>query len=640
MPELHYREALRLGQKEYRACISRGQHPYLPVLDEILPDHRATGEQDLGIIQIPAELITGTKSAGRANVFARNFMPLASENSEFAAKWERLCQSHLEEGIREPIKAYEYLNRFYVEEGNKRVSVLRYFGAVSVTAQVTRILPEKSGSAESSLYFEFVDFYRLSKLNFIEFSKPGGYARLQALLGKEPEEFWSQEDRSSFTAAYYAFRSAYFAAGGRRLQSTVGDAMLAYMEIYGYPAIRGRGAQELKKDIAKVWEEITLQQEQTPIDLKLDPSEKRPGILSRVLSGGESRTLRVAFVHDGSPEASGWTKGHEQGREYVQRVMDGQLQTAAYLYALERDPLAVIEQAIDQGNTTIFTTSPRLLPAALKAAVEHPEVTIFNCSLNQSHRYIRAYYPRMYEVKFIIGAMAGSLAGSDPVGYLCDYPIFGQIAGINAFALGVQMVNPRAKVYLEWSCVGGSDAALRRLTDQGIRLISSQDLVRRGDEWRSMGLSLFSGGNQINLATPLWQWGTYYEEMLRRIRNRSLLTEYAESGRAMNYYWGLSAGVVDLSCSDKVPPATRKMSLLLKNSIRAGICNPFQGPLYTQSGRVLENDQLLTPAEIINMDYLMENVVGQIPEYEELSDVAKATVDLVGVDPATKDKRS
>ena len=97
--------------------------------------------------------------------------------------------------------------------------------------------------------------------------------------------------------------------------------------------------------------------------------------------------------------------------------------------------------------------------------------------------------------------------------------------------------------------------------------------------------------------------------------------------------------MVDLRCSDKVPPATAKMGALLKNSIRAGICNPFKGPLYTQSGRVLENEQLLTPDEIIRMDYLMENVMGKIPQYEALSDVGKATVDLVGVEPATKDKR-
>ena len=76
---------------------------------------------------------------------------------------------------------------------------------------------------------------------------------------------------------------------------------------------------------------------------------------------------------------------------------------------------------------------------------------------------------------------------------------------------------------------------------------------------------------------------------------------------------------------------------LLQESIRSGACNPFLGPLYTQSGRVLENDALLTPEQIINMDYLMENVVGEIPHYEDLSELGKATVDMVGVAPATKE---
>ena len=139
---------------------------------------------------------------------------------------------------------------------------------------------------------------------------------------------------------------------------------------------------------------------------------------------------------------------------------------------------------------------------------------------------------------------------------------------------------------------------------------------------------------------PLWQWGTYYEEILRRIRNHSVRTEYGESHKALNYYWGLSAGVVDLRCSDKIPPATVKLAELLKAGIQAGICNPFSGPLRTQRGEVLGMGCHLTPEQIVNMDYLMENVVGEIPQYENLSDVAKATVDLVGVEPATKNKRS
>lgn len=123
---------------------------------------------------------------------------------------------------------------------------------------------------------------------------------------------------------------------------------------------------------------------------------------------------------------------------------------------MNRDLGSVIKQAVQNGNKVIFTTSPRMLQNSLRAAVEYPNVTIMNCSLNISHRYVRTYYPRMYEVKFILGILAGSLSGSGRVGYVCDYPIFGQISGINAFALGVQMANQHARVYLEWSSVKGA----------------------------------------------------------------------------------------------------------------------------------------------------------------------------------------
>lgn len=637
MPEFYYKEALKLAQKEYRAAVSKGASPCLPVLDDFVPEERSMAGVDLGVVQIPAKFIVGTKSRGRVNSFAPNFMPLLENGTEFADKWQRLCEAHLSDGIREPIKAYEYMNRFYVEEGNKRVSVLKFFGAPVIAGQVIRVLPDRNSDTEP--YFEFVDFYRVSRVNFIEFSKPGSYKSLQKLVGKSPEQTWTEEERRQFNTAFYYFGQAYEACGGGKLHTTVGDAMLAYMEVYGYSSLRGKTSRDIRETLTKVWEEIALQQEDDPIDVKLTPTEKKPGILGKVLSGGEPKPMRVAFVHDGTPEVSAWTRGHERGREYLQRVMGGAIQTSVYFDALAGEPGDVIEQAAADGNTVIFTTSPRLLKASLRAAVEHPEVTVFNCSLNTSHRYIRTYYARMYEVKFLIGAIAGALAGDEPVGYLGDYPIFGQIAGINAFALGVQMVNPRAKVYLEWSTVGGADAALKRLTDRGVRLISSQDLARVGREGSSsLGLSLISDGEQVNLATPLWQWGTYYERLLRLVQSRSAQTEYAESHRALNYYWGLSAGVVELRCSDKLPPAVMRLVEILQESIRAGACDPFRGPLYAQEGKVLDADNTLRPEQIINMEYLMENVVGAIPAYDQLSDLGKATVDTVGVGRATPDK--
>jgi len=639
MPELHYRDALKLGHRAYRACVSAGQYPYLPALDDIVSAERSVAGADLGVVSIPAGFIVGTKTRGRVNAFANNFMPLLAENTEFAQKWERLCQSHLDVGIRDPIKAYEYLNRYYVQEGNKRVSVLKFFDAVSISAHVVRVMPEATDSDEVQRYLEYLDFNRLSGLNYVELSRRGGYARLQALVGKAPNEAWTADERGEFSSAYYAFQQAYEAAGGTRLTSSTADAMLAFMEIYGYDILRGNSDAALKKAVARMWEEVRLQQEARPIDLKTEPAgEKRQSLLAKVIL--PARTIRAAFVYDRNPDNSAWAYGHERGRRFVQDLLEGKVETSAWCDAMVKGEQQTIERAIEEGSTVLFTTSPRLLPASLQAAVAHPDVTIFNCALNQSHRYIRTYYPRIYEAKFIVGAIAGALAGDGDVGYICDYPIYGQIAGVNAFALGVQLVNPRAKVALVWSSVAGPDAARRELVDRGIRLISSQDLSRKSDgSFGAYGLIEAGEHAARLLASPLWKWNVYYEAILRRLLDGTLREEYESSTRALNYYWGMSAGVVDVQLSPDLPEGVVKLASWLKQGVCREIVNPFALPIRRQSGAPVEAEgSALGLEQIMAMDYLVENVAGSIPAYDELGPFSKATVDVMGVDRSTKER--
>lgn len=137
-----YMKAQKLGEKCYQAAVSKNEYPYLPVLEEIVSSSDVEGEVYLGLQNIALGHVVGTATAGRTTAFASNFMPILDYKTEFGAKWSALCDSHLEEGIRDPIKAYEYMNRFYVVEGNKRVSVLKYFGADSVPAIVTRKMPK------------------------------------------------------------------------------------------------------------------------------------------------------------------------------------------------------------------------------------------------------------------------------------------------------------------------------------------------------------------------------------------------------------------------------------------------------------------------------------------------------------------
>lgn len=625
----YYKDALRLGQKEYKAAVAKGESGSLPALDDILSGVKTAGAVELGLVQIPADRIVGTKSPGRVAAFAPNFMPTLEENTEFAQKWKALCEAHLDEGIRDPVKAYEYMNKFYIEEGNKRVSVLKFFGAYNIAGKVTRILPARTGDEDVEIYYEFLDFYQYSKINFIEFTKKGSYLALQKALGKEPDEEWSDEEQKEFSAAYYYFLKAYNASGGAKLKTTAGDAMLSYIQVYGYNDLIMTDPADIKKNLGKMWEEVRLKQEEIPIVVKLDPPEEKKSNLLQKMTASAQTELIVAFIHDGNPVSSGWVHDHEEGREHIQHLFGDSIHTASYTDAMDGNPLDVIEEAIADGAKLIFTTSPRLLQASLRAAVDHPDIVIMNCSLGTSHRYIRTYYTRMYEVKFILGALAGTLTESGKLGYVCDYPLYGQIAGINAFALGAKMTCPKAKVYLEWSGIKGAEEAARSLREQNIRIISSQDTARfLKDDRMSFGLSYISGEEKRLLANPVWKWGKYYEEILKRYLDKSMQAEYEKSNLALNYYWGISAGVADVVYSDALQTSSKHFCNLLRDSIVHNLCTPFRTPFTVQSGDIIgEGEPSLTLKEIVTMDYLVENVIGDIPQYEELSPMGKATVE-------------
>lgn len=255
-----YRKARQLGQKEAKLCQTRGGSPYLPVLDEILAEETTCGEMDLGLVNVPMELIVGTRSAGRSKALSRSFMPLMEEDSEFAGKWIALCKAHMDEGINDPIKAFEYMHTFYVVEGHKRVSVLRYFGAVNIPAHVTRVLPAKDGSKASNIYYEYVDFYRLSGVNYLWFSAVGRFARLQLAIGKAPEEIWDEDDRRKFYSFYHSFSALYGDKSAKDLagRMTTGDAMLLYLDMFGYDDVKNYSQSELKAGFLQLHEAFSV----------------------------------------------------------------------------------------------------------------------------------------------------------------------------------------------------------------------------------------------------------------------------------------------------------------------------------------------------------------------------------------------
>lgn len=629
-----YNKAYRMGKREYQHRLMRGQLPTLKVLDEILPPKGFYSEIPLGLVQIPVNQIVGTKTGGRSNAFAANFMPILKVGTEFSQKWVTLCKSHEEEGIREPIKAYEYMNQFYVLEGNKRVSVLKYFDVVSIPGTVTRIVPKRTGEKENNIYYEFMDFYELSKVNYVWFSEEGSFAALQKEVGKGSDEAWSDDEKLTFSSIFTRFLTEFKANGGDKLKCTPGDAFLAFIKVHDYEKLDEMTTSELKELVKKSWEEFELLQEEEEIDLKMDPIFKEKTILDKLLPASVTK-LKAAFIYEKSPMTSAWTYAHELGRLQLEQRFPKEVTTVCYENVTVETVEDVLEEAAEEGCNLIFTTTPAFAQASVKAAIAHPKIRILNCSLNTSHRYIRTYYSRMHEAKFLMGAIAGAMATNDKLAYIADYPIFGTIANINAFALGAKMINPRAVVYLDWSAKKDNDA-LWNFKNSDASIISGKDMVIPEDGSRYFGIFEMADGYPRSLAMPVWQWGNFYEKLIRTIMEGTWKYDDDPSAtKAINYWWGMSADVVGVICSQNLPIGTKRLVELLKDTISRGEFNPFSGILYSQEGIVQDHPYgTLSPEAIMEMDWLAENVIGSIPKETELKEHTKPVVGQQGLEKA------
>lgn len=631
MGETHYEEAFKLGKKEYKACVAAGRFPYLPVLDAILAREEVQTEQNLGLVQVPLDFVVGTSTMGRTRSFAANFMPIMSEKSEFAIKWANLAEAQIDEGIRDPITAYEYRNRYYVVEGNKRVSVLKYFKADSISALVTRKIPKYSEDEDTKIYYEFMEFNRLTGINNVEFSKSGRAEQLLVLTGRK--EVWDEVMRQDFASLVLHFTRAFEFRGGRKLPIKVGDALTAFVDVYGFDAVMKMSDEALNSNIIKCWNEFVMLAQEKSVGLVMDPKQgKEKKHLLNLLIPASAKALKVAFLYPKSPEDSDWIYAHELGRNYLQETFPDQIETLCVDNVNESNIEDVLNDVIHQGVNIVFEVGPQMMPPSLKIAVDHPDVKILNCSLNTPHRYIRTYYSRMYEAKFLAGMIAGAMSENDRIAYIADYPIYGMIANINAFALGVSTTNPRAKIYLEWSTKKGYDRD-RFLRENDIKIVSDQDMITPQEASRQFGLYRYENGETTNLVLPLWNWGIFYEKLIKSVLVGAYQSEESEGGRALNYWWGMSAGVIDMICSKNVPAGVKRLADHFKEDIRRSFLPPFYGEIRSQDGQFRNGKhETMSPEDIMEMDYLVDNVVGSIPLMEALRDNAKSVVQLKGVE--------
>ena len=635
-----YKSALKAGQKDYRAHVARGQNPYRPVVYDILVNVEIVATEPLGLVNMPSESIVGTKTSGRHTAFAPNFMPLLDEDTEFATKWSVLCNAHLDEGIRNPVTAYEFLNQFYIEEGNKRVSVLKHFDSASIPGTVTRLIPARNDSLENRIYYEFLDFYKLSKVNIVQFSRLGSYAKLQKLVCKASGEEWTDDDRKNFNALHTKFRKQFRALGGARLPLTVGDALLVYLSVYRYTDACDATPAQIKANLSKMWDEITVLTKDQAVEVVLEPQTEAASPLAKPLSGlsklnifTRPSELRVTFIHEYNEAASAWVRAHEKGRDALANTI-GDRVTLSSRENVDPgvDAEQVLEEVAHDGADVVFTTSVRMHTACLKVAAQHPKTKFLNCSLNAPHPLVRTYYPRTYEATYILGMLAGILSPTNVVGYVAPNPVYGIPAAVNAYAQGLRSVRPEGRVLLRWACLPDPEHPLNFSDREDVTLYYARDSREAPDSHRDYGLCQRLPNGVIRpLGLPEWRWDVFYTEIIRSILNGSW--DAADTGKAINYWWGMKSGAVGIRYSHGLPGGSLQLLGLMETQLHGGLLTIFPAQVYGQK-HLLHSPQkvVYTPKELMMMDWLDECVEGSLPSYDQLDVKTRALAEICGLD--------
>jgi simple sugar transport system substrate-binding protein len=314
----------------------------------------------------------------------------------------------------------------------------------------------------------------------------------------------------------------------------------------------------------------------------------------------------------------GWTHQHDEGRKAAEKALGAALKTTVVDNVAEgADSERVIRDLAQQGHEIIFTTSFGYMEPTLKVAKEFPNVKFESITGYKTDINVSVANARYYEGRYLAGVAAGRMTQTNVAGYVAGFPIPEVLQGINAFTLGMRSVNPSAQVKVIWlnawfDPAKERDAAMT-LFNQSVDVISfhsaSNAVMVAAQERGKMAIAYHSDMRKVapeaQLMAVKHEWGNYYTQRLRDVRNGQW-----KSGQV---WAGLKEGMVRVGdFGPKMPVKVKDEMGQLQKDISQGKRSVFAGPIVSNEGKeMLAAGQRLADAQILNMNYLVQGVVGK-----------------------------
>lgn len=335
--------------------------------------------------------------------------------------------------------------------------------------------------------------------------------------------------------------------------------------------------------------------------------------------------IKVGVIHIGDPaDGAGYTFAHDQGIVAMQSALGlTDAQVIRKNNVNDQDAVAIrtaIEECIEEGCQIIFGTSWGYMDTMEQLAGEYPEVIFSHCSGYKSNgKNFNNYFGRIYQARYLAGIAAGLKTQSDKIGFVAAMGVENSevTGGINAFAMGVESVNPDAKVYVKvtntWFDPTLEQQAAEALLDMGCDVIGQHAdttapqlaAEARGVWGCGYNSDMTKDAPKAHLTAPVWNWGAYYTSAVQSVIDGTW------SGA--NYFGGMAEGLVDISpLSANCAEGTADAIAAAKQKILDGF-NIFEGELTDNAGnQVCAAGAKLSDADITGaMNWYYKNVVVQ-----------------------------
>lgn len=309
----------------------------------------------------------------------------------------------------------------------------------------------------------------------------------------------------------------------------------------------------------------------------------------------EDIKVGVLYLSDPS-EGSGYSYTHDLGVKGMQEnllLSDDQIERKIVDDSDEKATEKAIEECVADGCNIIFTTSWGYMQVTADMAEKYPDVYFSHGTGYMSNgKNFNNYFGRIYQARYLSGIVAGMNTKDNKIGYVAaqDSSNSEVTGGIDAFAIGVESVNPKAKIYVDvtnsWYDEKKEKKASERLLNMGCDVMTQHcDTPYPQTLAQEKGVYGIGYNSDMSKETPdscltsvIWNWSAYYTSAVKSIIDGTW--------DGSNYYGGMAEGLVSITdlasfaaerTQQKVDEATAE--------ILSGDNNVFDDVLVTNTGK-------------------------------------------------------